>query len=539
MTEGRRRIPRDRFVLGAVVLLLTYAAYFRAFRGHVVGSWSDPDDWRVPAAMAAVVTVFSYLTLLAVAMVLQSMKERRRIGGFLEGARYSDGEFAAVGGEARAVGKLLTAPFSGRPCLAYEYDVWMGQGSIPGRQRSGQGRGWAGLAGVALAPTAIEGASGPVRLLGWTPLQTSFRPQWFESEDDDVHKKLKALIRERTFEKRTGAKALGLIGRLLDLQSDEDGALRQDWLLDEDALKAPRNVVISERVIQEGDRVAASGLWSAERGGLYGEVGRVGLDLWPGDLDDRRRRLLAEPLGRLAFMLMLSAGLHGMVYLIWKSEEEVAVHRSARAREKARALFQSVLWQDVEGTRAAIRAGADLEQRDHYGDTILMTAARERDPKWVKMLIEEGADIRAENPRWGSALTQAITTGKTEAVALLKAAGAQDFRVTADNGRPLPPDGGDVLALVRRWYGAIEKSDLETVKAIHWNPIDGDIDWALWQRVRPLRMETISGYVNDTAATVTVTGRDPAAGHPRTWSYHLIRKAQGDPWRILHEWEED
>ena len=134
-------------------------------------------------------------------------------------------------------------------------------------------------------------------------------------------------------------------------------------------------------------------------------------------------------------------------------------------------MFQKVLWEDLEATRAAIRAGADIEQRDHYGDTILMTAARERDPSWVKMLVEEGADVRAENPRWGSALTQAITTNKPQAIAILKAAGAVDFRVTAENGHPLPPDGGDVLALIRRWYGAIEKSDLESVKAIHWNPI--------------------------------------------------------------------
>jgi hypothetical protein len=102
----------------------------------------------------------------------------------------------------------------------------------------------------------------------------------------------------------------------------------------------------------------------------------------------------------------------------------------------------------------------------------------------------------------------------------------------------LPADGGEVLALIRRWYGAIEKSDLDTVRAIHWSPIDGNIDWALWRQVRPLNIAAIGGYASDTAATVTVTGHDPA-GHPRTWSYHLIRKGGGDPWRILHEWDED
>jgi hypothetical protein len=539
MAQPGRRMPRERLILGAVVFVLIDVAYFRAFRGHVIGSLQDPDDWRIPALMAAFVGTFTYLALLAIASALQGAADRRRIGAFQDGASYRDGAFAAAEGTARAAdGKLLTAPFSGRECLAYEYEVWMGSGSIPGRRRSGEGRGWAGLAGVALTPTAIEGASHGVRLLGWTPLETHFSPEWFETEDPENHQKLKALIKGRKFEKMTGTKTLGLIGRLFDLQSDEDGALHQDWCLDEAALKAPDDVMISERVIQEGDHVAATGLWSAERGGLYGNVGEVGLELWPGNLDDRRRRLLVEPLARLAFMLLLCAGLHGLVALVWKSDEEVAAARAENAREKTREVFQKVLWEDLEATRAAIRAGADIEQRDHYGDTILMTAARERDPSWVKMLVEEGADIRAENPRWGSALTQAIVTNKPEAIAILKAAGAVDFRVTAENGHPLPPDGGDVLALIRRWYGAIEKGDLETVKAVHWNPIDGDIDWALWRQVRPLDIAEIGGYANDTAATVTVTGRDPA-GHPRKWSYHVIRKGEGDPWRILHEWDED
>ena len=144
MTDRKGFIPKERVALGAVILVLMYAAYFRAFRGHVIGTLNDPDDWRIPAAMAAVVTLFTYMTLLALGGALQAIAERRRVSAFLDGAPYRDGEFAAVEGEARAVGTPLTAPFSGRPCLAYEYDVWMGHGPIPGKQRSGEGRGWAG-----------------------------------------------------------------------------------------------------------------------------------------------------------------------------------------------------------------------------------------------------------------------------------------------------------------------------------------------------------------------------------------------------------
>lgn len=187
MQERRWFIPRGRVVLGAVVLVLVYIAYFRSFRGHVVASWEDVDDWRLPAAMAAVTTLFTYLTLLAIGVALQAVGERRRTGAFRRGAPYRDAEFAAVEGEVRAVGKTLVAPFSGRKCVAYEYDVWMGEGSVPGRRRNPDaGVGWAGIAGVALAPTAIEGPEGAVRLMGWTPLQSHFRAEWFEGKTEGV-----------------------------------------------------------------------------------------------------------------------------------------------------------------------------------------------------------------------------------------------------------------------------------------------------------------------------------------------------------------
>lgn len=543
MQERRWFIPRGRVVLGAVVLVLVYVAYFRSFRGHVVASWEDVDDWRLPAAMAAVTTLFTYLTLLAIGVALQAVGERRRTGAFRRGAPYRDAEFAAVEGEVRAVGKTLVAPFSGRKCVAYEYDVWMGEGSVPGRRRNPDaGVGWAGIAGVALAPTAIEGPEGAVRLMGWTPLQSHFRAEWFEGKTEGVNGRLKALIKSRKFEMMTGVKGFRLIGRLFDLQSDDDGALRQDWCLDEAVLLAPRTVLISERVVEEGDRVGASGLWSEERRGLYGQVGRVGLELWPGNLDDRRRRLLLQPMGRLAFMLLMCAGVHGMVALVWKSDEEVEAVRAQQAAEKAATSFQDVIWKDVEATRGALRSGVSVEQRDHYDNTLLMEAAHQHDARWVKMLLEEGADVHAENPRWGTALAQALRSslrGRDEVIALLKAAGARDFRVSAENGHPVPPGGGAFRGVIGRWYGSIEKSDLPALNAQFVTADLDSIDWDLWRRVRPLSIETVQGYANQEAATLTVRGRDPD-GRLRAWAYHLVRRPpENQDWRILYEWQLD
>ena len=541
MPEPRWFIPRGRVALGGFVLVLVFVSYFRAFRGHVIGSWSDIDDWKVPALMAAVVTAFSYATLLAIGIVLQARRERARTAAFARGERYRDGEFAAVEGKVRAASEILTAPFSGRRCVAYEYQVWMGAGSIPGKLRDpSAGRGWAGIAGVALAPTVIEGAHGPVRVMGWTPL-ARFRPQWFDGRTPDVQKRLREMIRARKFEKMTGTRGFRLVGRLFDLQSDDDGAVRQDWCLDEAALDAAGAGDISETVVEEGARVGASGLWSDAQGGLYGQIGRAGLELWPGNLDDHRRRLLMESGGRLAFLLVATALLHGAVALIWKPAEEVEEMRRLQAAERAASSFADVVWKDLEATRAALRAGIDVERRDHYGNTLLMEAAHQHDARWVKMLLEEGANVHAENPRWGTALAQALRTrrDRAEVIAILKAAGARDFRVDATSGRVLPPDGGAPGEAIRAWYRAIEAGDIAALNARFATADLSDIDWDLWRRVRPLDVATMEGFVGDEAATLTVRGSD-RVGRARTWGYHLVRgPASSAGWRILYEWEMD
>jgi hypothetical protein len=541
MKERRWFVRRGRVALAGVVLVLLFTAYVRAFRGHVIGSWRDIDDWRVPVAMAAVVTVFSFITLLALAAVLQARRERAQTAAFARGAPYRDHEFAAVAGTVRALDGTLTAPFSGRRCLAYEYEVWLGQGSIPGRLRNPEaGRGWAGVTGVALAPTVIDGPQGPVRIMGWTPLAPRFRPAWFDGRQNEVNRRLRELIAARKFEPMTGVKGFRLLGRLVGLQSDDDGRVAQDWCLDEAVLEAPRAVDISETVIEVGERIGACGLWSEEKRGLYGQVGRAGLELWPGDLDERRRRLLVEPSGRLAFMLMLTAALHGVVAIVWKPTEEVEAVRRAQAERRAAEAFNAVVWKDLEATRAALRAGVPVERRDHYGNTLLMEAAHQHDAAWVRMLLEEGASVHAENPRWGTALDQAIRTrlpGREEVIALLKEAGARDFRVGPENGRALPADGGAPGEAIHRWYRAIERGDLVALNAEFVGGGLEDIDWELWRRVRPLRIETISGFADDHAATLTVRGRDPD-GRSRVWGYHLLRQAAPGPeWRIRWEWE--
>ena len=326
-----------------------------------------------------------------------------------------------------------------------------------------------------------------------------------------------------------------LFSQLFNMQSDDDGALRHDWCLDEDVLEAPESVLISESVVAEGDRVGASGLWSEARQGLYGHVGRVGFDLFPGNLEDRRRRLLMEPMGRLVFLALCCAGLAGMISLIWKSTEQVEEVRRAQAVASSVASFTDVVWRDLEATRAALRAGIPVDQRDHYGNTLLMEAAHQHDVSWVKMLLEEGADVHAANPRWGTALDQAIrarSRGRDEVIAVLKAAGARDFRVGAENGEAIRGKGGAPGAAIAAWYRAIEAGDLAARER------------ALRDR-RSLRHRLGAVAPGPAAAHGVGRGirerrrghrhraRERHDGRPRQWAYHLVRRPAGADWRIL------
>ena len=249
--EGRRwTIPPGRIALGAVVLILTFVILFRAFRGHVVGSWSDPDDWRVPAAMAAVATVFAYTTLLALAAVLQALGERcadgvvrrrrhlprRRVRGRgRQGAR----------ARGHAGGAVLRAPLRGLRVRGVDGTGLGAREAAQPRRRARLGR---ARPASPWRPAVIDGFRGPVRLLGWSPLGTRFPTEWFKGAAPEPRRNLRRLIDARQYETLKGTRKLRLVTQLFDLQSDDDGALRKDWCLDEDVLEAPESVLISESV---------------------------------------------------------------------------------------------------------------------------------------------------------------------------------------------------------------------------------------------------------------------------------------------------
>ena len=163
------------------------------------------------------------------------------------GAPPENGRLEAASGRVRALGAPLEAPFTGRPCVAYEYDV-----TNPEAGRSD-------FAGVALTPCAIDAPRGPVRILGWSMLDEF--PKTLE-EDIDADRAL-SYLRSAAFEH------LGLTNALTFpsvLVADQDGSIRKDMRI-ADGPPHLEGRHLSERIVPEGSTVTVLGIWSeSERG---------------------------------------------------------------------------------------------------------------------------------------------------------------------------------------------------------------------------------------------------------------------------------
>lgn len=75
--------------------------------------------------------------------------------------------------------------------------------------------------------------------------------------------------------------------------------------------------------------------------------------------------------------------------------------------------------------RALLSSGADPTHAGFDGDTIIHAAARHRDPHWLKLLLENGANPNVRNTRTGAVpLTEALIADRDKQFEMLLKAGA-------------------------------------------------------------------------------------------------------------------
>ena len=146
------------FVVGVFIATI---GYFILIRRYI------PEIHSVPSAGLAVLGAVSALALFgAITTFIQGLSDKIVIARAVKGVPFSDGKRAAAIGRVDASGLAsITAPFSGRDCLAYEYEVYElvtmkgARGSSTTKQSY--------CSGFGLIPSQIRTKEGEIRILGF------------------------------------------------------------------------------------------------------------------------------------------------------------------------------------------------------------------------------------------------------------------------------------------------------------------------------------------------------------------------------------
>ena len=122
----------------------------------------------------------------------------------------------------------------------------------------------------------------------------------------------------------------------------------------------------------------------------------------------------------------------------------------AKATPPPDALHRAAKAGNLDGLKAALAAGADVNARDGRGWTALMHAVNKGYVLLVEPLLAAKADLDVRGPDGATALFMAVAHGQTEIIALLMKAGA-DVSIKG-------PKGKTVVDVARTRYGDVENA---------------------------------------------------------------------------------
>jgi len=113
-------------------------------------------------------------------------------------------------------------------------------------------------------------------------------------------------------------------------------------------------------------------------------------------------------------------------------------------------IFRAASDGNVTAVQKLLNAGADVNAREHEGETPLMYAAVAGRTEVVKLLLNRGADINAVSLNHETALARAVGVNQYETVKLLLDRGADIEKSTDGGGPPLIyATGGNDMKMVK------------------------------------------------------------------------------------------
>jgi hypothetical protein len=540
--------------ISLLILAACFGGYWYVLHGHV----EPPVFWWATgvASFFMWISVSSFQGAIASARDATRVSSESSFGGY-GGEQFADDEMATVVGHIRAVGSSLRAPFSGNAAVLYSYDI---DHLSSGPKDTTNVMDYSGFA---LAPCAIDSPHGSVRIFGF-PMLEGFPKKSYNTEEG--RKNAAAYLDSTTQKDMQGFHPGTIFHEIKELLTDDDGQFRKDWKMTEDRDLTDKH--LREQMVAPGDQVCAIGRWSAAKHGLIPPPGGV-IRLLQGDPQKIVSGLWRKTIGNLIGALIVAAVVNGAVYTLLQvavgksklfAETPVAMHSIHRDEmvdavsnsnqatvEKLFANGTGVAVRDSSGrttlgvaqdgamARWLIAHGADVNAADGDGQTVLMQQAGAGRTEVVRALVNAGAKLDTLSTKWHStALTQALDAEKLDVVRILRDAGAKDDTITESRGQPVSETDPPVQTCFA-WLNAVQRQDLEAMKAVSVFKSFADVDFKLWKSIRPVSPKLVHGYATADAATVEIRGQ-VSAGTYETWTYQLV--GDGETWRVKNErWE--
>lgn len=358
-------------------------------------------------------------TWLGIAYILgigEKRREAKMIRSAMSGERPKDGEkIAAVGTVMSAGGGSLEAPFSRTPCVAYEYKIV---------DRSGEGES-VRYSGCALSPSMIQSARGSVRLLAWPDLDFPTEDVSNEEGYQNATAYLATLPKESTRPGGIGA----AIQEFKRLAADDDGSIRSD-IGDAQSDFNIHQMRLTEKVLKAGERVCATGTYSAAKGGLVPAPGTfaIPVKITKGDGDAMLRKITRSYFTNFTCGLILLAGVTiaaGAFLLMIPLEAaeqinperpilwaEIKLERFLDQRVKTPLVSAGVLQKDESFTSTNLSRGVArgvLEVGDERVELVLVDASR----------AAESVNVRLTDSTDQKGVEVGIRSGTVRSVALI------------------------------------------------------------------------------------------------------------------------
>src|SRR5260221_6766677 len=246
-----------------------------------------------PAAVIAVLGgTFAWALVASFIGFFTGGRDRAALRRAVNAEPLRDGRLEAANGPIRPLGTALEAPFTGRPCVLYQYDVKQ------------PGAGQSEFAGYALTPSAIATVRGSVGFLSW-PILDKF-PQ--EEATIDRARGL-AYLQSATFESLGPTRILSVVSELL---ADDDGTVRKDLRIGDATLNLEGRT-ITERIVPVGTSITMLGRWSELKQG-FTPGGPSSLSrIFAGDLEQTKQEIRGNTLQVFGAAVFFFVVLHAIL----------------------------------------------------------------------------------------------------------------------------------------------------------------------------------------------------------------------------------